>query len=178
MQRPQGPPVGGPATAPSLPGREFLLARLQRAQAVPAAQRTPEVAAFVEAMQLEEEACALLPLVRPPPGSAAGAPPATEATAQRLAILLMIRMMYVCGDTTPPLYEVGYHLCAYMARGCGSLYPPFARTITELPALLRRSGGTNALGAYLWSYAEAHIHPLASILDQARALAGAWRSAG
>ena len=60
---PTTPPVFVPFTFSPEPGIEFLLARLQRAQAVPPARCTPEVAAFVEAMQLEEEVCALLPLV-------------------------------------------------------------------------------------------------------------------
>ena len=44
------------------PGAEFLERRLARATAVPRAQRSPEVAAFVEAMQLLREVAELLPL--------------------------------------------------------------------------------------------------------------------
>jgi hypothetical protein len=48
--------------ASQAPGAEFLERRLARATAVPPAARSPEVAAFVEAMQLLREACELLPL--------------------------------------------------------------------------------------------------------------------
>jgi hypothetical protein len=44
------------------PGAEFLERRLARATAVPPAERSPEVAAFVESMQLLREAGELLPL--------------------------------------------------------------------------------------------------------------------
>jgi hypothetical protein len=51
------------------PGAEFLKRRLARATAVPPAERSPEVAAFVESVQLLREACKLLPLT--PHGDAA-----------------------------------------------------------------------------------------------------------
>ena len=44
------------------PGVEYLERRLARATAVPPAERSPEVAAFVESVQLMREACKLLPL--------------------------------------------------------------------------------------------------------------------
>jgi hypothetical protein len=43
-------------------GAEFLERRLARATAVPPTERSPEVAAFVEAMQLLRDARELLPL--------------------------------------------------------------------------------------------------------------------
>ena len=43
-------------------GAEFLERRLARATAVPPAERSPEVAAFVELMQLLREVAQLLPL--------------------------------------------------------------------------------------------------------------------
>jgi hypothetical protein len=43
-------------------GAEFLERRLARATAVPPAERSPDVAAFVESVQLLREACELLPL--------------------------------------------------------------------------------------------------------------------
>ena len=95
------------------PGEEFLQIRLQRAQAVPPAQRTPEVAAFVEAMQLDEEACTLLPLVMVP-GATTASPvlPATEATAQRvlLAVIKLYRMDYICGDFLKPAHKLLHHI--------------------------------------------------------------------
>ena len=77
----QGPPQCNPAQLPSEPGEEFLLVRLQCAEAVPPAQRTPEVAAFVEIMQLEEQVCELLPLVAGAGGEPLPALPECEETA-------------------------------------------------------------------------------------------------
>jgi hypothetical protein len=48
--------------ASQAPGAEFLERRLARATAVPPAERSPEVAAFVESVQLLREARELLPL--------------------------------------------------------------------------------------------------------------------
>jgi hypothetical protein len=48
--------------ATQTPGAEFLERRLARATAVPPAERSPEVAAFVKSMQLLCEARELLPL--------------------------------------------------------------------------------------------------------------------
>ena len=48
--------------ASPLPGAEFLERRLARATAVPPAERSPEVAAFVESVQLMRAAAQLLPL--------------------------------------------------------------------------------------------------------------------
>ena len=166
---PQYPPAASsavPYTVPPQPGEEFLLARLQRAQAVPPAQRTPEVAAFVEVMQLNEEACALLLLVRAP-GTATDdvkdilpALPATEATARRvlLAIVMMCRMEYVCHSERLPSLTIRGHLAVYLERGCGAAYPPLERCSSELGAQLRRNGcRANAVGPYLWSYAAAIV---------------------
>lgn len=47
------------------PGAEFLEERLKEAQAVPAAERDADVAAFIEGVQLEKEACRMLPLPGP-----------------------------------------------------------------------------------------------------------------
>ena len=44
------------------PGAEFLETRLGRATAVPPGERSPDVRAFVESMQLLREARELLPL--------------------------------------------------------------------------------------------------------------------
>ena len=165
MQHRQGPPsafVGVPFMAPPQPGHEFLLVRLQRAQAVPPAQRTPEVAAFIEAMQLDEEACALLPLVRAP--GATDVPlqpalPADEATAQRvlLAALKFFRIAYACRSLGMPSGKAFYHLDFYLSRGCGALYPPPERCIPELGALLRQNSTAQAVGPYLWLYAAAWL---------------------
>ena len=178
MQRPQGPPatpvVGVPYTYPPQPGEEFLLARLQRAQAMPPAQRSPEVAAFVEAMQLNEEACALLPLERAPGTDELRlrpALPATEATTHRvlLAALRLVRMGYVSGDHRPPCHKILHHLDFYLMRGCGAAYPPLERCAAELGALQQRNGGS-AVGPYLWMYAAVLIKHGDTHLEKAAAL--------
>ena len=51
-----------PGSISQAPGAEFLERRLARAAAVPPADRSPEVAAFVESVQLVREVCELLPL--------------------------------------------------------------------------------------------------------------------
>ena len=130
------------------------------AQAVPPAQRSPEVAAFIEAMQLDEEACALLPLVWVFVAAAdkvdlQPALPATEATAHRvlLAIVKLVRMTYVCGDHRQFSRKIRNHLLVYVSRGCGAAYPSLERCIADLGALLRRDGGrTNVVGTYLWMF--------------------------
>ena len=48
--------------ASQVPGAEFLERRLARARAVPPAERSPEVAGFVETVELLLEARELLPL--------------------------------------------------------------------------------------------------------------------
>ena len=147
--------------------------RLQRAQAVPPAQRTPEVAAFVEAMQLDEEVCELLPL-RLAPSDADGinfqsALPADEATAQRvlLAIRHLVRIFYICGDIENNL--VLCHIWVYQKRGCGP-YPPMDQCHTELRALIRRSSGAIAAGTFLWLFAAIDFNPHLQNLEKATAL--------
>lgn len=50
-----------PAAPPALaPGAEFLRRRLARAEAIPPAERPPEVAAYVAAAALQRDACRLL----------------------------------------------------------------------------------------------------------------------
>ncbi len=44
------------------PGAAFLRRRLARAQAVPPAERSPEVQAFITSLELGRQACELLPL--------------------------------------------------------------------------------------------------------------------
>ena len=129
--------------------------RLQRAQAVPPSERMPEVAAFVEAMQLDEEACELLPLVL---GAAGGPPqpalPPTEATAQRvlLAAAKYAKMCYVSGDMlSPPSTKAMYHLAPYLNRGCGRYPPSWLCAEAEVAALLR-GGDESLIGACLWMF--------------------------
>jgi len=97
------------------PGHEFLLRRLARAEAVPPAERSPEVAAFVESVHLLQEACQLLPL------TSDGQPalqPGTPATLQQvqLAFLKYARASYLCPPSTPLAADVqlGRHVSAYL----------------------------------------------------------------
>ena len=55
-------PVQHTQMAAPPPGADFLELRLARATAVPHGERSPDVAAFVESMQLTHEAVQLLPL--------------------------------------------------------------------------------------------------------------------
>jgi len=55
--------------AAELPGAAFLQRRLARAQAVPAAERSPEVQAFITSVQLGQHVCELLPLRRGGPAA-------------------------------------------------------------------------------------------------------------
>ena len=50
------------AAAQELPGAAFLQRQLARAQAVPPAERSPEVQAFITSVQLGRQICELLPL--------------------------------------------------------------------------------------------------------------------
>ena len=65
-----------------MPGAAYLQRRLARAQAVPPAERSPDVQAFITSVQLGEEACQLLPLTR---GGQAALPLRNPATARRQA---------------------------------------------------------------------------------------------
>ena len=83
------------------PGLPFLRRRLERATAVPPAERSPEVAAFVESAQLLREACELLPLrANGRPALSAG-----EATQCRvlLAVAKVTRAELVCPAPMLPI---------------------------------------------------------------------------
>lgn len=66
------------------PGVAFLLRRLERAAAVPPAERSPEVPALVESAQLLRDACQLLPMT----GNGRAALPAGLASQRRLLLAL------------------------------------------------------------------------------------------
>ena len=57
--------------AAELPGAAFLQRRLARAQALPPAERSPEVQAFITSVELGRQACELLLLRQ---GGGGGAP--------------------------------------------------------------------------------------------------------
>ena len=53
-----------PTMATEMPGAAYLQRRLARAQAVPPAERSPDVQAFITSVELGERICELLPLTR------------------------------------------------------------------------------------------------------------------
>ena len=151
-----------PYTVPPIPGEEFLRVRLQRALAVPPDQRTPEVAAFVEVMQLEEQVCELLPLVKRGSREPQPALPECEETAERvlLAAAKWARMNYVCSERgLPGSFKVDDHLRPYLERGCGPPYPAASQCIARMQTLLRRRCGTQVnVRYYLWAAAAIDLY--------------------
>lgn len=99
--------------AQEAPGSAFLRRRIERASAVPPAERSPEVAAFVESARLAREACKLLPL------TAAGRPALQAgATSQRqllLALAKLAKAELLCPAPMEPVADCkpGYHVGAY-----------------------------------------------------------------
>ena len=125
-------------------------------------------------MALDEEACALLPLVL---AGSSGAPALrpTEAMAQQilLAILKWARMRYICSYCHPPEDLVCVHLMFYLKRGCPP-YPPNSRLPAEMEGMLRRSAGRGAadfggpqIGPFLWIYGAIHDHSDFTVIRRA-----------
>ncbi|KAL4419040.1 hypothetical protein ABPG77_011022 [Micractinium sp. CCAP 211/92] len=77
------------------PGQEFLLRRLQRAAAVPLGEHSREVAAFIAAMQLEDQVPSLLP---PTSGGEPALQQASLSTQRRvlLAHLMWVNVIHAC----------------------------------------------------------------------------------
>ena len=149
--------------------------RLQRAQAVPAAQRTPEVAAFIEAMQLDEEVCELLPLAAGAGGNPQPALPLNTAAAERrvlLAIISFSKMKHVASSWNPPSFKGRAHLSVYLAYGCSERLPPLAHCISaaERRLLLRHNSNAQDVGCYLWLFAVADFCPVSLLMETVKAL--------
>ena len=70
------------AMTTELPGAAYLQRRLARAQAVPPAERSPDVQAFITSVELGERICELQPLTR---GGPAALPLRNPATARKQA---------------------------------------------------------------------------------------------
>lgn len=124
----------------------FLHERLAAAQAIPAAQRTPELAGFIESCQLKNEVAALLaqPL---PSGAAAAAEEQARRTQQAALRLLRADMLCVAA----PLDEYnGAHQWAvdHFKQMLSSMYwwqlgvPPFADWHTRIMAFGRQIAGS------------------------------------
>lgn len=75
--------------------------RLARAKAVPAAERSPEMAAFIAAEALYDDVDALLPLT--PSGDAALPPGPERERRLQLAVLQAARVCYLCPEPPPVL---------------------------------------------------------------------------
>ena len=69
--------------AAEAPGAAFLRRRLARAQAVPPAERSPEVQAFITSVELGRQACELLPLRQGPGGEPQPALPLGDPATSR-----------------------------------------------------------------------------------------------
>ncbi|KAL4440175.1 hypothetical protein ABPG75_003176 [Micractinium tetrahymenae] len=78
-----------------LPGEEFLRRRLARAAAIPPDQRSPEVSAFVAAMQLPDQVATLLPL-RADGTAALPLDSADTGRRQALGVLMTLQASYNC----------------------------------------------------------------------------------
>jgi len=149
----QGPPAGA----------ELLPLRLARAQAVPPAERTPEVAAFVETVQLLREGCQMLPLT---PDGRAALPldsPTTQQQVQR-AFLLFARAIYLQPQFTAVLVgDVNWytHLAAYLElrrQGSGSCSGSGNRGTGSGGTGRGGAGGSTSRGPGSSSAAEPHSH--------------------
>lgn len=109
-------PDSGMATNEDPPGQEFLLRRLQRAAAVPLGERSREVAAFIAAMQLEDQIPSLLPLTE------GGEPALQQAslTTQRrvlLAHLMWVNVIHACPVRSLSVStKAGLHLQQYASE--------------------------------------------------------------
>ncbi|PRW34082.1 hypothetical protein C2E21_7456 [Chlorella sorokiniana] len=73
----------------------FLLERLQAAKAIPASERTPEVAAFIESCQLRDEAAAMQ--AQPLPSGAAAAAQEKQRRLRQVALRLVRADMLCAG---------------------------------------------------------------------------------
>lgn len=101
----------------SLPGGEHLQRRLDRATAVPPAQRPDDVAAFVESCQLMKEAVQLLPFESTGPGGFQHGLQGMMASNRRQVLLGFVRAARadaICAPLHPPTKpEAGRHLVVY-----------------------------------------------------------------
>ncbi len=71
------------------PGAAFLRRRLARAQAVPPAERSPEVQAFITSVELGRQACELLPLHQCGGELRPALPTGDPATVRRCGLMLV-----------------------------------------------------------------------------------------
>jgi len=98
------------------PGAEFLLRRLARVEAVPPAERQPEVAAFVESLHLLREVCQLLPLTSDSQPALPADSPAKQQQVQ-LAFLKFAWASYVLPVLVHRSVDVDWssHLLTYLS---------------------------------------------------------------
>lgn len=148
----------------SKPGADFLRVRLERCEALPAAQRAPEVTAFIQGSRLHAQICEELPLT----SDGAPALPANSPRSVQLLLLSMLRMArvdYLCPVTLSSAVDPLAHIRAYLpyAEQEGSItgawqpllslaklytrgVPPERQHGRELWALPRRAGSGGGPG--------------------------------
>ena len=171
------------------PGEEFLLVRLKRAQAVPAAQRCGEVAAFVESMRLEEAVADLLPLGATSVDSPAlpflrvNTSAAAVRTGERVlqALAHLARITYLCGEAASPGGLARFHVRPYLERGCPPACPPARRCLAEMPELLQKASSSSTatvVATVLWCFGVACVYEEATSLAAHGGAAAALRRAG
>ncbi|KAL4440133.1 hypothetical protein ABPG75_003134 [Micractinium tetrahymenae] len=121
---------------PDIPGQEFLMPRLARARALPPEQRSPEVAAFVAGMEIDDQVPALLPLR--PDGSAALPLHSAETEARVL-------LAHMCILGVLHALPWGLTMCHVL---CGDRMLPYAPTFAGLLAaqLMSNSPGSSGSG--------------------------------
>jgi len=132
------------------PGAEFLLHRLARAEAVPPAERSPEVAAFLEIVHLLREVRHLLPLTS---DGQPALPPNTPAAQQQvqLAFLKFARASYLCPVMASPVADVNWStiLAAYLPPELQQLLPDEGSTAGTSGSSRKGAscvGGSSGLG--------------------------------
>ena len=117
--------------AAEAPGAAFLQRRLARARAVPPAQRSPEVQAFITSVELGRQACELLPLEQSGQGSGEpqpGLPLDDPATTRR------------CG-ANQELTECASHSFASQ-HPCTNLCPPCSPPLVQGAARCAHCGAS------------------------------------
>ena len=134
-------------------GTEFFLRRLQRAQQVPLAKRSPEVAAFVEQAGLLRCVARLLPLTAG--GTAALPRDAAAARRALVAYCMVMRADYISPETPTGECNFPDHLSEYLMHlrpdgGMGNRIPGFPPG--PLPLVLA-----------MWHTAAAHPDGTASV---------------
>ncbi|EFN50962.1 hypothetical protein CHLNCDRAFT_141590 [Chlorella variabilis] len=103
----------GAAPAAPLVGEQFLERRLRRAAAIPIAERGPDVAAFLESVQLQREVQQALPITATGQPALVG-PRLRHHLAVMWAFAKCVKAIYICPELPPLQGVVRQHLAAYL----------------------------------------------------------------